>query len=233
MEHLLDYSSPLISVPEKKVNEIISRVIEVFSDDKAQCSLMIDAIHRYASANIPVDYWFLDMKDFVGDKILLKKYNDIVYDIEKIYDTGKKYCFAGTHGLGKTMVISCVLRKAVETGYSALYITLADIVNIMASRDEEKYDVRKILMEVDFLAVDEFDPRFMGSENAADLYGRIIEPILRTRIQNTLPLLMCTNSTDPVSGFSGPLKHSIKSLMSLVEIVPVLGKDFRAVKEKK
>jgi hypothetical protein len=73
------------------------------------------------------------------------------------------------------------------------------------------------------LVIDEFDTRFMGSENAADLFGRILEPIMRTRIQNRMPLFFCTNSIKVEGSFSGPLQASIGSLMKMVNFVPIIG----------
>ena len=189
---------------------------------------MIEAVQRYADSNIPVDYWFLDMANFHGDKSLYKRYEQITADMHAAYDSGIKLCFAGAHGIGKTMICSCILKKAVETGYSALYTTLTDIVTLMGSHDAtKKFEARQYLLTTDFLVVDEFDPRFMGSDNAADFYGRILEQTLRARVQNKLPIFLCTNSANPVSGFSGPLKQSISSLMKLVKLVPVLGDDYR------
>ncbi len=191
---------------------------------------MVDAINRYANANIPVDYWFRDMSNFNGDRGLLHGYKQIVADIPKAYHRGVKICFAGNHGVGKTMTCACILKKAVETGYSGLYVTLTDIVTLMASHDVDgKHAARQALLKTDFLVIDEFDPRFMGTDNASDLYGRILEPTLRTRIQNTLPIFLCTNSPNVLASFSGSLRQSISSLMGLVRMVPVLGNDYRSV----
>ena len=78
------------------------------------------------------------------------------------------------------------------------------------------------------IVIDELDTRFMGSENAADLFGRILEPIMRTRIQNRMPLFFCTNSIKIEGSFSGPLQASIESLFNLVRFIPVIGgKDVR------
>ena len=74
----------------------------------------------------------------------------------------------------------------------------------------------------------EFDSRFMPSENAADLYARSLENVFRTRSQNKLPTLMCTNSPNVVESFNGPLKASMDSLMrGYLKIFVVLGDDFR------
>lgn len=243
MAYQTDYKNPLVSIPAKKIQQAIDQIFRGCSTNNKEtaseydpayicndCYVKIEAIYRYAEANIPVDFWFRGMDKFKGDAGLLHGYEQIVADVTKAYERGIKFCFAGTHGVGKTMVTANILKKAVETGFSGLYVTLTDIVTLMASHNVDgKYAARESLLNVDFLVIDEFDPRFMGSDNAADLYGRILEPTLRTRIQNTLPTLLCTNSPNVMSSFSGSLKESIGSLMNLVRIVPVLGKDYRSV----
>lgn len=226
-------------MPSKKIEHAIRNIIDKFPGCKGLsesdplpngCRILIDAIRRYGDANIPVDYWFLEMSEFKGDKSLVKFYFDVTSDIRKTYNDGVKFCLAGNHGVGKTMVCTCILKKVVETGYSGLYTTLTDIVTLMASKDSDaKYEAKQLITEVDFLVIDEFDPRFMGSDNAADFYGRLLETALRGRIHNKLPLLLCTNSPNVLASFSGPIRQSITSLMKLVKTVPVLGTDYRPV----
>src|SRR3984957_6474350 len=87
--------------------------------------------------------------------------------------------------------------------------------------------VSRKLTGVDFLVIDEFDPRVIQTEATADLFGKMLENIFRTRSQNKLPTIFCTNSPNPVESFTGSIKNSIDSLMSQVKVIPVLGKDFR------
>lgn len=228
----LDFSRTkcLNNIPLKKIEEYISLIDNNSKLDNRSKTLLKTAAGRYAEANIPINYWKLKMKDdFVGDKRLLEKYNEIVSDLKSFYISGKSICFAGLHGRGKTMCSSSILKKATEIGFDALYTTLSDIVSIMTRNDgEEKYSARRELIMVDFLVIDELDPRFMGSDAAADLYARTLENILRTRLQNKLPTIICTNSPNINSTFSGQLKESLNSLFSDgVEMFPVLGDDFR------
>jgi hypothetical protein len=84
------------------------------------------------------------------------------------------------------------------------------------------------LNTIDFLVLDEFDNRFMSTENAVELYGRTLESVFRTRSQNKLPTIMCTNSPNISEIFSGPLKDSLNSLMSAyLKVLPIFGEDFR------
>lgn len=134
--------------------------------------------------------------------------------------------FIATHN---TMAVSCILKKATQKGFSGLYTTLSDIVNALTSApNEDKFLARRELAMVDFLVIDEFDSRFMPSDNAADLYARSLESVFRTRSQNKLPTLMCTNSPNVIESLNGPLKASIDSLMKgYIKVFPVLGNDER------
>lgn len=222
-------SRSLNNIPQKKLHAALAS-IEDSQDDLQTKSVKLTAVNRYAESNIPIEYWTLKMdKNFSGDPRLLVKYNEYVVDLKTSYIEGSSLCLAGSHGLGKTMTVTCILKKACQKGYSCLYTTLSDIVSALTTASiDDKYDSRRELVLVDFLVIDEFDSRFMPSENAADLYARSLESVFRTRSQNKLPTLMCTNSPNVVESFNGPLKASIDSLMKgYVKVFPVLGSDFR------
>ena len=167
--------------------------------------------------------------DFSGDPKLLIKYNEIVSDLPNIYKLGLSLCFAGEHGRGKTFTVTSIVKQAVLKGYFCLYTTLSDVVNALLSHDyAAKGLARRELTSVDFLVIDEFDSRFVSSDNASDLFGRTLEAVLRTRSQNRLPTFMCTNSPNPVETFQGSIKQSLDSLMNgYVKNIIVLGDDFR------
>ena len=219
----------LNNIPKKKLNEWLSTV-EASAEDLKTKSTRLTAINRYAESNIPIEYWGLKMeKDFHGDPRLLTKYQEYTADLKSSYIGGHSVCFAGGHGLGKTMTVTCILKQASHKGFSCLYTTLSDIVTVLTSApNDEKFLAKRELALVDFLVIDEFDSRFMPSENAADLYARSLESVFRTRSQNKLPTLMCTNSPNVVESFNGPLKASIDSLMKgYLTPFPVFGDDFR------
>jgi DNA replication protein DnaC len=227
----LDFSRSraLNTVPKKKVQEYLSS-IDASNIDIQEKNIKLIAINRYAESNIPIEYWSLRMeKDFCGDSRLKQKYDEYILDLKKTYNTGLSICFAGSHGVGKTLVTTCILKKAAQKGYSCLYTTLSDIVNVLTSAsNEDKYLARRELVLVDFLVIDEFDSRFMQSDNAADLYARSLEGVFRTRSQNKLPTLMCTNSPNIIESLHGSLKVSISSLMKgYLKIFPVFGEDNR------
>lgn len=240
-------SQSLSSIPERKLHEALIGTIrncEVCSKVEGlkldqgvckRCRILNKALFKYAESNIPVKYWGLEMDHhFYGDAILQEKYDEIALDIPKTYTDGVSYCFAGGHGRGKTMTCCNILKRAVEAGYSCLYVNLNDIVAVTLSREtDDKFVARKELLCVDFLVIDEFDARYMPNDKSSDLFGKILEEIVRTRHQNGLPLFMCTNSPNPVESFQGNIKASIESLMSTVELIGVLGNDKRKELAKK
>jgi len=227
----LDFSrSPALNnIPKKKLKEWLATIKESVKDINDQ-NIKLTAIHRYAESNIPIEYWSLKMeRDFSGDPRLKVKYEEYIADLKASYINGVSLCFAGMHGVGKTMAVCCILKKVTQKGFSGLYTTLSDIVNALTSApNEDKFLARRELAMVDFLVIDEFDSRFMPSDNAADLYARSLESVFRTRSQNKLPTLMCTNSPNVIESLNGPLKASIDSLMKgYIKVFPVLGDDER------
>jgi DNA replication protein DnaC len=190
-------------------------------------------LNRYSQANIPVKYWKLEMDDkFQGDDRLKQTYIDLVSQTDtkdnlyKTYKSGTSICFAGSHGIGKTMTCANILKRALEKGYTGYYCTLNELVsNLIYSN--QKIEFRNLFLTIDFLVIDEFDPRYMGSDAASDLFGKILEDVFRTRTQNNMPTFMSTNSPNVIESFQGAIKNSISSLMNYVKVVSVIGTDLR------
>lgn len=224
-------SASLNNIPQKKLQEKLFE-IENGPDDLKNKNIKLIAINRYAESNIPVEYWGLKMdKDFHGDPRLLVKYNEYIKDIKSSYINGSSICFAGSYGLGKTFTTTSILKKACLTGYSCLYTTLSDVVNVLTSNNDDKFAAKRELLLIDFLVLDEFDSRWFSSDSSADLYARTLENVFRTRSANKLPTLMCTNSPNILESFHGSLKDSIGSLMKgYLKMFPVLGEDYRKSK---
>jgi len=219
----------LNNIPSKKLDEVIAS-INVSDDTDLNKNKKVNIVNRYYDSNIPIEYWKFKMdKDFSGDPRLLEKYNQYTLDIKNTYFNGKSLCVAGTHGGGKTTVLSCVLKLATLKGYSCLYTTMVDIVSALTQSDsDEKSAAKRELTMVDFLFIDELDYRFFNSDNAKDLYGRTFETILRARLQNKLPTLLATNSPNVKENFISLFKDSLGSLLNRVEMFSVMpGEDFR------
>jgi DNA replication protein DnaC len=172
-----------------------------------------------------------NLGDFKGPKNLVEVYLNSITDLNKSYINGLSFCLAGTHGVGKSTTVTNILKKACQKNFTTLYTNLGDIVSALTiASSEDKYFARKELTEVDFLVCDEFDARHMGNtENAIDLFGRTLEYVIRTRLQNKLPMILVSNSPNPIESFNGNIKQSVESLMAKLPLIPILGEDIRKV----
>jgi hypothetical protein len=66
-----------------------------------------------------------------------------------------------------------------------------------------------------------------------ELYGSQLETVLRSRMQNKLPTIMCSNAIDIGLVFGGQFKKSFQSLWSqFVKTIAAGGPDARKGKEK-
>lgn len=190
------------------------------------CMRYCQHIDHMASAQIPVDYWFRHMEDFYGSQEFKQEVMSYIENIEKEYSLGKVLCLSGHRGVGKTMAACSILQKAILKGYDVHYTTLVDAVSILTSYDSHMY--RKSVRRWDFLVIDEVDQRYFDTINSRNLYGNHFENILRTRAQNRLPLIMCTNSEDLDAIFAGEFQESFRSLRSqFFRVLPVGGHDAR------
>ncbi len=225
-------SSVLNCVPQKKLQERLSSINNSSVDLNIK-NLRLTEINRYAESNIPIEYWDLKMeRDFHGDARLLTKHNDYITSLKDNYIFGKSILFAGPNGTGKTFVTTSILKKACLKGYSCLYSDMSNIVAVLTqASNEDKFISKRELTLVDFLVIDEMDPRFFSSDAASDLFAKNFESIFRTRRQNKLPTLICTNSPNLTESFNGSLKQSIGSLFAdSVENFCVLAPDYRKKK---
>jgi len=195
------------------------------------CYRYCSFIDKMAEAEIPVDYFFREMKDFYGDPNFKKAIMEYHKNIDDEYLNGVVHCFVGHRGTGKTLAACTILKCAIVNNYSVYYTNMVDIANKLMSN--EGASTRKMLKQTDFLVLDEVDQRFFPTVNSQDLYGNHFENIIRTRTQNRLPMIMCTNSEDINQIFGGQFQESFNSIQSqFIKVLPVAGKDARTDKEK-
>ena len=186
-------------------------------------------IDQMVGAEIPVDYWFRSMDNFYGEENFHKFISNYIDSIDDNFAYGRTLCLVGHRGTGKTMAACSILKAALLKKYECYYTTAVDIIGQITSG----HYMRSVLKNVDFFVIDEVDQRFFPTENSRELFGNVFENILRTRAQNLLPTIMCTNSEDINQIFSGEFNVSFESLKSqFIKVVRAGGKDARKGKEK-
>jgi len=194
------------------------------------CKRWFGFINQMANAEIPVDYWFRSMNNFYGYKELKNEILNISNNIDDIYKSGQSFYIAGNRGRGKTMSACSVLKKSLLSGYSAFYINLSDLITRITTISPS---LKLNLKNIDFLTIDEIDNRFFPTENSMELYGAQLESLLRSRMQNKLPTIMCSNALDIDLVFKGQFKESFQSLWNqFVKTLTAAGPDARKREEK-
>jgi len=220
-------------IPKTKINRVKQKIKENCKECVGTgCSICLSKMSRmdrYALSNIPVEYWNLSFKDFSGDSKFKNLIRLKIENISDLYDNGKSFMFSGGLGTGKTYTACCILKRAIASGYTGLYTTMADVVANMLSREIDTAKYYNELLDKDFLVIDEFSSHWIfPSEKAEQLFGTSLEYVLRTRFQNQLPTILCSNNDDVDQIFGGFFAKSFKSLRSHhIELYVVGGKDFR------
>jgi len=220
-------------IPKAKIDRYKKRIVETckacVGDGCTKCLSRASRIDRYASANIPVEYWSMSFKNFSGDKNFKDIIKKKIEDIDAMYDSGKSHMFSGNLGTGKTYTACCILKRAVAKGYSGSYTTMADVVANILSGQVDTARYYSELIGKDFLVIDEFSSHWIfPSEKAEQLFGTSLEYVLRTRFQNQLPTILCSNDDDVDAIFGGFFAKSFRSLRSHhVDLYVVGGRDQR------
>ena len=219
-------------IPDNKLNRTLEKIKKSCECEGKGCSTCLSKIgrvQRYAKAGVPIDYWLLAFKDFQGDKNFKNFIKEKLKDIHSTYDEGRSMAFVGNLGVGKTFAACSILKLAIINDYTAQYTTMSYIINNILSNDVSTASYLKQLNELDFLVIDEFDERYVfPSEKTEILFGSNLEYILRTRFQNKLPTILCSNTEDIDTVLSYEFSNAFKSLRSrYMDLVYVSGKDFR------
>ena len=222
-----------MGIPKNKLKSIKANMVSncngCSGSSCEKCSSLCSRVSIYASSNIPVAYWNLAFKDFAGDKAFFNLVKDAMQNIDRVYMDGQSYVFTGGLGTGKTFGATSILKKASVSGYKSSYVTMADVVNSIVSPSVDSYVYMSNLNSFDFLVIDEFDSRWIfPSEKAEQMFGSSLEHILRTRFQNKLPTILCSNTPDVDSVLSGQFSKAFRSLRNEhVRSIVVSGIDFR------
>lgn len=221
-------------VSDKKKETIKKSMISACENCENGCNLCLKKcqfIDLLAEANIPVSYWFLQLKDFKGSEHIKNTTIGYIANMADNFNDGKNLIYMGQYGVGKTYAICSLLKSALIKKYSVYYTSMLDLVHYLSDYTTQKM-FYGILVNVDILAIDEVDSRhFSNSDQAQQYFGSSLERIIRYRQQNKLPTLIASNNNDVSEIFTGQYKKVIDSLLSVsTEIVPAIGKDFRKTK---
>ncbi|MEJ8552758.1 ATP-binding protein [Tepidibacter sp. Z1-5] len=123
-------------------------------------------------------------------------------------DNGENLLFHGQTGVGKTFMCSCIAKKILDKGYTVLYETSYNIVEIFknykfeknyTSTDKQNY---KLLFESDLLIIDDLGSEMTNSFTISELFNIINSRLIdgkKTIISTNLsPVQMANNYTERI-----------------------------------
>lgn len=193
-----------------------------------ECNRKFILIDKMDDANIPVEYWTISLDEFIGPDKLKTSIQKYILDIKENYSKGKSICFNGNQGVGKTTAAICILRAAIKNGFNCYYISACDLLSEIVDFKNNR-QIKNLLKNIDFLVIDELDSRFFVSDGSKELFSGIFENIFRSRSQNLLPTIICSNETNGLNNvFYGQSSKAIESLFfKYLETIYIIGHDIR------
>ena len=118
-------------IPKRKLEFLLDKVKEQCKSCKGagctDCKSKSARYSMYARIGIPVDYWKLSFKNFVGDQNFKKQIHKKISDTNEMYNNGKSLAFVGGLGTGKTYMACCIIKRAAIDGFSSKYYHMNDI----------------------------------------------------------------------------------------------------------
>lgn len=194
----------------------------------------IDAFRCYvdmATANIPKNFWDLELdfkyftpKFIEENKTSLSMIAEYSEKLPEAVKTGAGLYIYGSYGVGKSFLGCSILKKALGQKFKAHFILLSELINFAfrALRDEKmRIYLDHIIMEIDFLLVDEIDKKYK-----TDLIDALLDELFKKRYYSSKPFIVTSNSgpKEVLEGFG----KSVYELFSerLINI-PLIGESFR------
>lgn len=200
----------------------------------------MDYDSKYANARIPRRFWGLGL-DFYrrgGDKVVADVVDDYLAYLPDHRSSGEGLLFVGQPGRGKTLLGCAVLQVAIQSGYSALYLTMPHLINLTHKvrdlgdawrimRDEGAYTewIRRtegldsIRNEIDFVMLDDVGKEYTTTSGYSEA---LFDEIFRTRFDNSLPTIVTSNLA--VERWEGRYSESMKDFINeACMVVPTSG----------
>lgn len=138
--------------------------------------------YRRERANIPKEYWYKGIDNYVGNVKSLEEVNDYIAHMKNYYENGIGMFLYGGYGTGKTFLAIHILKRAIELNYKNVYFTcLSDIISQFTASwydAKEQKDFYSRMMDSDFLVIDDIGKEYHSKNNLAE---SVFDKVLRYR----------------------------------------------------
>lgn len=182
---------------------------------------------RYLKANIPYEYWFLDIEDFKGGSDHKRKVVEYCEHIDNAHYRGLGLFLSGKNGTGKSLLAVSILKQAIRKGYTGFFASYADITSMFTSTwrsDTAKATFEKAIENSDFLVIDDLGKEYKTQNNIAE---SVLDRVIRYR---RYPIIITANRNvaDLQTFYGGSWGESLASLIygKMIQIF-MYGTDYR------
>ncbi|CAH2215373.1 ATP-binding protein [Tepidibacter aestuarii] len=142
-------------------------------------------------------------------------------------DNGENLLFYGQTGVGKTFMCSCIAKRLLDKGYSVLYETSYNVVELLQSYRFEKnhtYEDKrnyKLLFECDLLIIDDLGTEMTNSFSISEMFN-----IINSRLINGKKTIVSTNLS-PIQIANTYTDRIFSRISSHYRFLKFIGEDLR------
>lgn len=191
------------------------------------CEYQLQLTKHYLASGIGVTYQRLDWEDYHGPDAVLDGVAKYVTNHSRFIKRGMGLYFSGTHGTGKTLLATLVLKELVKFGYTCWSTTFAQTIEMMTAgwgdKAEKEYFQRKFLGS-EVLLLDDVGRERRGGK--VQLAETTFDAILRQRVQEGRATFITTNldATELEEGYGAAVLSLVRE-KSLEQVFT--GDDYR------
>lgn len=167
----------------------------------------------YRLSGIPESYIYKDMDSF-DNKDVLKSVAKILKDSDK-----GLYIYGG-YGVGKTLLMTLIMKYLIRKGFSCRFYRYVDAINHYLENG-----FSPATFSCDCLFLDDIGKE-LSTEKASSLSNDIFDSIIRDRVQSCKTTFM-TSNLQPKELSKRYKNSTISLLLEAVELFKIEGQDYR------
>lgn len=197
------------------------------SSGSCDCKHQKRLMSLFTKANIPYEYWFLDLSDFKGSETHKKEIQEYCSHLEQYLKNSIGVFLYGSNGTGKTLLAVSILKAALRKKMSGFFSSYSSVVAMFTSTwssEAAKAGFEKNIEHSDFLIIDDLGKEYSTKNNLAE---SILDRVIRYRKGPTI-ITSNKNAEELRTLYGGTWGESLCSLVYGKTIqVRVTGRDFR------